>query len=69
MDEASLKKFLKTINPQISEEEFQFCFSKLDKKGNGKVSINAVTEEMKKYNISMNSSNTGLPMVSSKAKK
>ena len=41
----------------------------MDKKGSGKVSINAVTEEMKKYNISMSSSNTGLPMVSSKAKK
>ena len=69
MDENSLKKFLKTINPQISEEEFQFCFSKLDKKGTGKVSINTLTEKMKEYNISMNSSNKGLPIVSSNYKK
>lgn len=38
MDQIAFKKFLLTINPQISDEEYKFCFAKLDINGDGYVS-------------------------------
>ena len=46
MDENAFKKFLITINPQVSEEEYKFCFSRLDKNGDGAVSIKELVEQM-----------------------
>lgn len=47
--------FLRLIHPEMVATEEQFFFEKMDKNGDGRVSLREVSEEFENYNIPLSS--------------
>lgn len=54
--------FIKTINPEISQEEAIYMFEKTDVDNSGTISLKEIEQQMVKHNINLHSTYNHMPI-------